>query len=120
MRAFVLIVAASIAALAFTAYVGWDTTSETTTAEPLAPAGDIPTVGLPTARPEVLVLAAAGKSRKVKSVVCHAFSDDVVLCAVTFKGPSCQLWQVSDGAALGLSLLVKGATGVKTRTGVRC
>lgn len=131
MRAFAAIVLVGVAALAVTSYAGWDDTSapaseattavpptttepETTTTEPET------TTVPPSTDPAQIVRAAAAASRPVEAVVCHTISDEFALCAVTFAGPSCQLWQVTDGNALGLPIVVDGARATRTGTGVRC
>ena len=72
--------------------------------------------------PEVVVLvrSRAKEVRPVQRVLCHAFSDDLTLCAVTFRGPSCELWEVDNGKAFGLGVIVKGASGSRSAKGVRC
>ena len=113
MRAFAAIVLLGVVALAVTAYAGWDDTSERTSEATTA-------VSPTTTSPQELVRAAAAASRPVENVVCHTMSDELTFCAVTFAGPSCQLWQVTDGEALDLPIVVDGARATRTGTGVRC
>ncbi len=56
----------------------------------------------------------------MRSVLCHRFSDDLEFCAVTFRGPSCELWNVENGKSAGLGLVIKGASGSKSAKGTRC
>ena len=69
---------------------------------------------------EALVRTSAEETRPVQGVLCHPFSDDLAFCAVTFRGPSCELWDVTDGKATGLGVIVKGASGSRSGKGVRC
>ena len=46
---------------------------------------------------ESLVRTSAEEARPVQGVLCYPFSDDLALCAVTFRGPSCGLWKVESG-----------------------
>jgi hypothetical protein len=69
---------------------------------------------------EALVRTSAEEDRPVQGVVCHSVSGDLALCAVTFRGPSCELWKVTNGKATGLGVVVKGASGSRSGAGVRC
>jgi hypothetical protein len=112
MRAFGIIVLAGVAALGLTYVAGWDETS--------APARDESAVVVPGVAPEEIVRRAAAETRPVDTVFCQATADERVLCAVTFVGPSCQLWEIAEGEARALPLVVEGATGSRSGTGVRC
>ena len=68
---------------------------------------------------EARVRTLASKSQPVQSVMCSAISDDLVFCAVTFPGPSCQLWDV-DGDKTTVLPTIDGASGSRTATGVLC
>jgi hypothetical protein len=68
---------------------------------------------------EARVRTLASKSQPVQSVICSAISDDLVFCAVTFPGPSCQLWDV-DGDKTTALPTIDGASGSKTTKGVSC
>lgn len=114
MRWFALIALSGVAAVAIVYWAGWDDSSSPPTREATE------TATAPTAHPERLVRRTAAKSRPVESVLCQDVSDDLVLCVVTFTGPSCQLWQVVGGAAVGLSLIIDGAAGSRSESGVRC
>ena len=68
---------------------------------------------------ESLVRTSASKSGPVQSIICSAVSDDIVFCAVTFAGPSCQLWEVVGTETVALPT-IEGASGSRTAKGVSC
>jgi hypothetical protein len=85
------------------------------------------TTGSPTARDETTATAPADLVRQeaeasppVQEVVCAPISDASFFCAVTFRGPSCQLWMVQNGVATALPTIMRGASGSRSGTGVRC
>src|SRR5262245_10942827 len=88
---------------------GDDDRAPTTTQTSPASIGDV----------ESLVRSRASESGPVQSVFCHAISDDLAFCAVTFRGQSCQLWDVEGDETFALPA-VEGATGSRTRKGVSC
>ena len=69
---------------------------------------------------ETLVRKSAEETRPVQSVLCATFSDDLTLCAVTFRGPSCELWNVENGNPKRLGVVIEGASGSRSGKGVRC
>ena len=68
---------------------------------------------------ETLVRTNASKSGPVQSVICSAVSDDIVFCAVTSAGPSCQIWEVEGTKKIALPT-IEGASGSRTAKGVSC
>ena len=112
MRWFAVIVVAGFAALVLTYYAGWD--------DAAAPPSQERTGVTAHTSPARLVRDAAEELRPVQSVVCHAITEESTFCAVTFVGPSCQLWEVTNGKPSGLPVIIDGKSGSKSKTGVRC
>jgi hypothetical protein len=67
-----------------------------------------------------LVRQRAKQIRPVDEVLCHLFGDDLVLCAVTYVGPACQLWEVEAREAVEVLPAVEGISASRTAKGVAC
>ena len=84
-------------------------------------AAPTPTQATPTSVREVedLVREDASATGPVQNVLCSPVSDDLVFCAVTFTGPSCELWHVKGDKTIVLPA-IEGASGSRTSKGVSC
>ena len=96
-----------VAALMLTGCAGGDTEgAPTTTQTSPASIGEV----------KALVRTRASRSRPVQSVICSAMSEDLFFCAVTYTGPSCELWDVDGGKTIALPA-IDGASGSRTAKG---
>ena len=80
-----------------------------------------PEVTAPTTREfEALIRRVAKKTRPVEQVFCHVVTDELVLCAVTLVGPSCQLWKLEAGEPAIIGPSIDGASASRSAKGVGC
>ena len=69
---------------------------------------------------EVLVLQEAKKTHPVENVLCHVVTDELVFCAVTLVGPSCQLWTLQPGKPPVILPSIDGVSASRSAKGVGC
>ena len=80
-----------------------------------------PEATVPTTRElEALVRRHAKTSRPVENVFCHGITDELAFCAVTFVGPSCQLWEVEAGVPTVTLPPIEGVSASRSAKGVGC
>jgi mono/diheme cytochrome c family protein len=79
-----------------------------------------PVVPTPVSAPEDIVREAAVGSQAIEDVLCSPISETAAFCAVTFEGPACQLWAVTDGEPEPILDAIEDARGTRTSGGVRC